>query len=91
MPKVVAFSDWPPGSRDDTATDWDTRFSRFVGTRWRGRLLGPGQRPSRRQKLPELWAGTDAGKAEHHCTVIDADGVKVLSRRVPTTSPNCWN
>lgn len=33
--------------------------------------------------MPELWAGTDAGKAEHHCTVIDADGMKVLSRRVP--------
>lgn len=33
--------------------------------------------------MPELWAGTDAGKAEHHCTVIDADGAKVLSRRVP--------
>ncbi|MFE3907959.1 IS110 family transposase [Streptomyces sp. NPDC059153] len=33
--------------------------------------------------MPELWAGTDAGKAEHHCTVIDTDGTKVLSRRVP--------
>ncbi|MFE2587300.1 IS110 family transposase [Streptomyces sp. NPDC059378] len=33
--------------------------------------------------MPELWAGTDAGKAEHHCTVIDADGTKALSRRVP--------
>ncbi|WP_262699516.1 MULTISPECIES: IS110 family transposase [Streptomyces] len=33
--------------------------------------------------MPELWAGTDAGKAEHHCTVIDAEGTKVLSRRVP--------
>ncbi len=33
--------------------------------------------------MPELWAGTDAGKAEHHCTAIDADGTKVLSRRVP--------
>ncbi|MDX2817464.1 IS110 family transposase [Streptomyces sp. PA03-5A] len=32
--------------------------------------------------MPELWAGTDAGKAEHHCPVIDGDGVKVLSRRV---------
>ena len=32
--------------------------------------------------MPELWAGTDAGKAEHHCTVIDTDGAKVLSRRV---------
>ncbi|MEE1770972.1 IS110 family transposase, partial [Streptomyces sp. JV185] len=33
--------------------------------------------------MPELWAGTDAGKVEHHCTVIDTDGTKVLSRRVP--------
>ncbi|MEU8942629.1 IS110 family transposase [Streptomyces goshikiensis] len=33
--------------------------------------------------MPELWAGTDAGKAEHHCTVIDSDGTKALSRRVP--------
>ncbi|GGU41301.1 hypothetical protein GCM10010289_72760 [Streptomyces violascens] len=33
--------------------------------------------------MPELWAGRDAGKAAHHCTVIDTDGTKVLSRRVP--------
>lgn len=33
--------------------------------------------------MPELWAGVDAGKTHHHCTVIDADGTKVLSRRVP--------
>ncbi|MGP4005746.1 IS110 family transposase [Streptomyces sp. 4N124] len=32
--------------------------------------------------MPELWAGTDAGKAEHHCTVIDANGTRRLSRRV---------
>jgi transposase len=32
--------------------------------------------------VPELWAGTDAGKAELHCTVIDADGKSRLSRRV---------
>ncbi|WP_093705282.1 MULTISPECIES: transposase [unclassified Streptomyces] len=37
----------------------------------------------REARVPELWAGTDAGKAAHHCTVIDADGTKVLSRRVP--------
>jgi Transposase len=30
----------------------------------------------------QLWAGVDAGKAEHHCVVIDADGKRVLSRRV---------
>ncbi len=33
--------------------------------------------------MPELWAGVDAGKSDHHCVVIDADGNKVLSRRVP--------
>ncbi|WP_442819059.1 IS110 family transposase [Streptomyces sp. NBC_01235] len=32
--------------------------------------------------MPELWAGTDAGKAAHHCTVIDTDGTRRLSRRV---------
>lgn len=35
--------------------------------------------------MPELWAGTDAGKGEHHCTVIDAGGTKALSRRVPNS------
>jgi hypothetical protein len=30
---------------------------------------------------------TDAGKAAHHCTVIDSDGTKVLSRRVPDNEP----
>jgi len=29
-----------------------------------------------------LWAGVDAGKSEHHCVVIDADGKRLLSRRV---------
>ncbi|MFE0275503.1 IS110 family transposase [Streptomyces sp. NPDC058992] len=37
--------------------------------------------------MRELWAGTDAGKAAHHCTVIDTDGTKVLSRRVPNNEP----
>ena len=27
-----------------------------------------------------LWAGIDAGKAHHHCVVIDADGVGVRVR-----------
>lgn len=31
----------------------------------------------------QLWAGVDAGKSEHHCVVIDVDGKRVLSRRVP--------
>ncbi|MGW5479909.1 IS110 family transposase [Streptomyces sp. NPDC004008] len=35
--------------------------------------------------MPELWAGTDAGKAVHHCMVINAEGAKVLSRRVPNS------
>ncbi|MCC5481069.1 IS110 family transposase [Streptomyces barringtoniae] len=37
--------------------------------------------------MAELWAGTDAGKAEHHCTVIDMSGAKLLSRRVPNNEP----
>ncbi|MFB7600729.1 IS110 family transposase [Streptomyces sp. NPDC056160] len=32
--------------------------------------------------VPELWAGTDAGKAAHHCVVPSADGKRRLSRRV---------
>jgi len=30
----------------------------------------------------QLWAGIDAGKAHHHCVVIDSDGTRLLSRRV---------
>ncbi len=30
----------------------------------------------------QLWAGIDAGKAEHHCAVVDIDGKQVFSRRV---------
>jgi transposase len=29
-----------------------------------------------------LWAGVDAGKLDHYCVVIDADGRRLLSRRV---------
>ena len=31
---------------------------------------------------PTLWGGIDAGKAAHHCVAINADGQRVLSRRV---------
>jgi transposase len=31
---------------------------------------------------PILWAGVDAGKAAHYCVAINADGQRVLSRRV---------
>jgi transposase len=29
-----------------------------------------------------VWAGVDAGKADHHCMAIDSDGQRLLSRRV---------
>jgi transposase len=32
--------------------------------------------------VPEVWAGVDAGKTHHHCVVIDAEGQRLLSRRV---------
>ncbi|GGZ43118.1 IS110 family transposase [Streptomyces bluensis] len=31
---------------------------------------------------PEIWAGVDIGKENHHCVVINADGERLLSRRV---------
>ncbi|MEO5315763.1 IS110 family transposase [Pseudarthrobacter sp. CC12] len=33
--------------------------------------------------MVQLWAGIDAGKAHHHCFVIDADGNRLLSQRIP--------
>lgn len=32
--------------------------------------------------MSQIWAGLDAGKTHHHCVVIDAEGTKMLSRRV---------
>lgn len=32
--------------------------------------------------MQRLWAGVDAGKAHHHCVVIDEDGTRLLSRKV---------
>ncbi|MFB7914394.1 transposase [Streptomyces sp. NPDC056061] len=32
--------------------------------------------------MPEIWAGVDIGKEYHHCVVIDAQGERLLSRRV---------
>ena len=32
--------------------------------------------------MPVIWAGVDIGKEHHHCVAIDADGKKLLSRRV---------
>ncbi len=37
--------------------------------------------------VPQLWAGVDAGKTHHHCVVIDADGSRLLSRRVANDEP----
>ncbi|MFI9273144.1 hypothetical protein ACIGXM_20790 [Kitasatospora sp. NPDC052896] len=35
--------------------------------------------------MRELWAGTDAGKGEHHCTVVDANGTKIR-----VAAPETW-
>lgn len=32
--------------------------------------------------MPEIWAGIDGGKTQHQCVAIDADGRRLLSRRV---------
>jgi transposase len=31
--------------------------------------------------MPQLWAGVDAGKTHHHCTVIGTDGTRLLSKK----------
>jgi transposase len=35
----------------------------------------------------QVWAGVDAGKAEHHCVVIDAEGQRLLSQRLANDEP----
>jgi transposase len=37
--------------------------------------------------VAQVWAGVDAGKAHHHCVVIDAEGRRLLSRRVANDEP----
>ncbi|GAA2128804.1 IS110 family transposase [Actinomadura napierensis] len=32
--------------------------------------------------MSRIWAGVDIGKTHHHCVALDADGGKLLSRRV---------
>ena len=32
--------------------------------------------------MPQIWAGVDIGKEHHHCVVLDAQGERLLSRRV---------
>ncbi|MCX4641762.1 MULTISPECIES: IS110 family transposase [unclassified Streptomyces] len=37
--------------------------------------------------MTAIWAGIDAGKAHHHCVVIDETGKRLLSRRVANDEP----
>ena len=37
--------------------------------------------------LAKLWAGIDAGKAHHHCVVIDAAGNRLLSQKISNDEP----
>ncbi|WP_406529114.1 hypothetical protein [Streptomyces sp. I8-5] len=32
--------------------------------------------------VPQIWGGVDIGKEHHHCVVPDAQGERLLSRRV---------
>ncbi|WP_331755895.1 IS110 family transposase [Streptomyces sp. NBC_01643] len=38
--------------------------------------------------MSRIWAGVDSGKSHHHCVVLDADGTKLLSRRVANDEPD---
>ncbi|WP_405712428.1 IS110 family transposase [Streptomyces xanthophaeus] len=37
--------------------------------------------------MAQIWAGTDIGKTHHHCVVLDAEGRRLLSRRVLNDEP----
>ncbi|WP_371632134.1 IS110 family transposase [Streptomyces sp. NBC_01259] len=37
--------------------------------------------------VPQIWAGVDIGKEHHHCVVINAQGKRLLSRRVLNDEP----
>jgi len=37
--------------------------------------------------MSKVWAGVDAGKAHHHCVVIDEQGRRLLSRKVANDEP----
>jgi Transposase len=37
--------------------------------------------------MGKVWSGVDTGKAHHHCVVIDAEGRRLLSRRVANDEP----
>ncbi|MFF9076116.1 IS110 family transposase [Streptomyces sp. NPDC014872] len=37
--------------------------------------------------MPQIWAGVDIGKTHHHCVVLDAEGKRLLSRRVLNDEP----
>lgn len=38
-------------------------------------------------RVEQVWAGIDAGKAHHHVVVIDRDGKRLISRRVGNREP----
>jgi transposase len=37
--------------------------------------------------VPQIWAGVDIGKTHHHCVVLDAEGKRLLPRRVLNDEP----
>ncbi|MGW1039564.1 IS110 family transposase [Streptomyces sp. NPDC002547] len=37
--------------------------------------------------MARIWAGTDIGKTHHHCVVLDAEGRRLMSRRVLNDEP----
>jgi transposase len=37
--------------------------------------------------VPQIWAGVDIGKTHHHCVVLDAEGKRLVSRRVLNDEP----
>src|SRR5258708_7319495 len=84
VPAVIGKIDWPPagpGRIERLLRDAIGSLCKDP-TAWSSAGLLIGTTASREVVVGQpLWAGVDAGKSDHYCVVIDADGKRLLSRR----------
>lgn len=78
---------WPQGNGrpvllDDSTADWDARTRSLCKEALARSSAGEDVATDAEVTVTEVWAGIDAGKTHHHCVVIDAEGQRLLSRRV---------
>ncbi|EFF90868.1 transposase, undefined [Streptomyces sp. e14] len=67
---------------DDSTADWETRLDRCCRTTPARSSAGSMYDELAEGSVPEIWAGVDIGKTHHHAVVINAEGERLLSRRI---------